>query len=61
MTGRHAGAVDAAEATVWAEGLRARALILADQCAFEAGDCDCGDHLFFRELAVFLREIAGAP
>jgi hypothetical protein len=71
VTGRHAGRVDDAEGAVWAEGIRARALTLANELGqrmeseatlqeLEAGLPSCGSCLSCRTLE-FLREIAGTP
>ena len=60
--GRHAGAVDAAEGTVWAESIRARALALADAVQRVVDEDRPGyHHALFARIEDLLREIAGAP
>jgi hypothetical protein len=65
MTGRHVSVVDGAEGVVWVEGIRARALTLADQLEQMRGwllesepfERDC--RALMLEAATLLREVAG--
>jgi hypothetical protein len=64
VTGRHAGRVDDAEGAVWAEGIRACALVLANELEgwrHERPGCDCDTCKLDLRLLEFLTEIAGAP